>query len=193
MTRRKNSIQGQWAARTIEMLESYAYRVLSLSAHRVISRIEVELAHHGGKDNGRLPVTYEDFVEYGIDRQAIAPAIREAEALGFIELTERGRAGNAEFRKPNRFRLTFRDGKGGYAGTNEWRRFVSIEQATICARSARHAKARKSRVQCGKSSTFGTDKHTRNPRIHGGESPTTCIGRENHTTIDISGRGNRGG
>jgi hypothetical protein len=72
------------------MLESPAYRVLSLAAHRVLSRIEIEFLHHGGKDNGKLPVTYEQFVEYGMDRASIALAIRETEALGFIEVTERG-------------------------------------------------------------------------------------------------------
>jgi hypothetical protein len=59
--RRKNAIFGQFAARLIEMMESPAYRVLSLSAHRVLSRIEVEYAHHGGQDNGKLPVTFDDF------------------------------------------------------------------------------------------------------------------------------------
>src|SRR5215471_4459427 len=93
---RKNRIAGQFAARTIEMMESPAFRVLSLSAHRLLARIEIEHAHHGGNDNGSLPVTYEDFVEYGVERHAIAPALRECEALGFIEITERGRAGNAE-------------------------------------------------------------------------------------------------
>jgi hypothetical protein len=32
----------------------------------------------------------------------------ELVALGFIEITERGRAGNAEWRSPNKFRLTYR-------------------------------------------------------------------------------------
>ena len=50
--RRKNRISGQFAVRLIEMLESPAYRALSVSAHRVISRIEIELASHGGNDNG---------------------------------------------------------------------------------------------------------------------------------------------
>jgi hypothetical protein len=31
-----------------------------------INYLEIELAHHGGNDNGRLPVTYEDFIEYGM-------------------------------------------------------------------------------------------------------------------------------
>jgi len=48
------------------MLESPAYRVLSRAAHLVISRIEVELGHHGGNDNGKLPVTVNQFVEYGV-------------------------------------------------------------------------------------------------------------------------------
>ena len=40
-------------------------------------------------------------------RTSVAPAIREAEALGFIRLTERGRGGNAEYGTPNLFFLTF--------------------------------------------------------------------------------------
>src|SRR6478752_5794871 len=72
-----------------------------------LDRIEIEHADHGGNDNGRLPVTYDDFECYGIHRHAIAPAIRETVALGFAEITERGRAGNAEFRSPHKFRLTY--------------------------------------------------------------------------------------
>jgi len=105
--KRKNRISGQFSPRLIEMLESPAYRTLSLSAHRVISRIEVELGQHGGNDNGKLPVTTMDFVQYGVERTCVPAAIREAEALGFIRVTEHGRGGNAEFRKPNLFALTF--------------------------------------------------------------------------------------
>lgn len=63
----------QFSAHPISMLESPAFRVLSASAYRVIARIEIELAHHGANDNGRLPVTYEDFVDYGIVREAENP------------------------------------------------------------------------------------------------------------------------
>src|SRR5262245_26881762 len=71
--RRRNRIAGQFAARGIEMLEAPAYRELSLSAHRALARIEIELAHHGGYDNGRLPVTFEQFEEYGLHRHAVGP------------------------------------------------------------------------------------------------------------------------
>jgi hypothetical protein len=88
--KRRNSISEQFAARTIPMLESPAYRMLSLSAHKVISRLEIELAHHGGNDNGKLPVTTDQFVEYGMHRTSVAPAIREAEALGSFVLPSGG-------------------------------------------------------------------------------------------------------
>ena len=106
-THRKNKIVGQFSARTIEMLRSPAYRTLSLSARRVLDRVEIEHADHGGLENGRLPVLFDDFQSYGIDRHSIAPAIRECVALGFLEITEIGRAGNAEYRRPNKFRLTY--------------------------------------------------------------------------------------
>jgi len=134
---RRNRIGAQFAWRIIEMLESPAYRVLSLAAHRVLARIEIELAQHGGNDNGRLPVTFNQFVEYGINRHAIAPAIRELCALGFLEVTEQGRAGNAEFRQPNKFRLSYRP-VGRAKPTDEWRQIKTHEQAV-----ARQAEARR--------------------------------------------------
>jgi len=126
-------IAGQFSARTIAMLESPAYRALSRAAHQVLTRIEIEHAHHGGKDNGRLPVTFDDFVAYGVNRHAIAPAIRELVALGFIEVTQQGRAGNAEFRRPGKYRLTYHDSFGTKA-TNEWRQITDAEVLAKCAR-----------------------------------------------------------
>jgi hypothetical protein len=141
MIKRRNRISGQWSPRLIEMLESPAYRALSLTAHRIISWIEVELGHHGGNDNGKLPLTYEDFIEYGADRAAVAPAIREAEALGFIRVTEHGRGGNREYRRPNLFFITFaagRDQRG--EPPHDWRKIKTSEEAHEIAKAARSAK-----------------------------------------------------
>lgn len=144
-TRRKRSkISGQFSPRPVEMNKSFAFRVLSLSAHRVFARIEIELADHGGNDNGKLPVTYIDFMEYGLDRHAIGPAIAECEALGFIEVTERGRSGNAEFRKPSLYRLTYRYTNDA-PPTDEWRAFTSIEDAQAAATVARKSSIERSR------------------------------------------------
>jgi hypothetical protein len=128
-------IPGQFAWRLIEMLESPAYRALSRAARQILDRIEIELAHHGGKDNGRLPITYDDFVAYGVNRHAIAPAIRELISLGFIEVTRQGSAGNADWHRPNLFRLTYRD-CFGKKPTNEWRQ---ITDAEVLAKRARQA------------------------------------------------------
>jgi hypothetical protein len=137
--KRRNRINEQFSARLIEMLESPAYRVLSRSAQMVVSRIEIELAHHGGNENGQLPVTTDDFVRYGMHRSTVGPAIREAEALGFIRITERGRGGNAEGRRPNKFFLTFAYARnsGKNPPTHDWRRIKTLEEAEDIARFAR--------------------------------------------------------
>ncbi len=96
-------------ARPIELMESPAYRVLSLSAHRALSQIEVEYAHHAGQENGQLIVQFDDFAEYGLHRSAIGPALAELEALGFIKITEHGKmARAAEYRRANKFLLMAR-------------------------------------------------------------------------------------
>jgi hypothetical protein len=144
--RDKYSIPGQWQSRPIEMLESPAHRVLTLAAHRVIDRIAVELAHHGGQENGRLPVTFDNFESYGIDRGSIAPAIREAVALGFIEVTEKGRAAAGEWRSPNLFRITFQPilnrNKAVALPTNDWSKIETIEAALVIQKAARQASER---------------------------------------------------
>jgi hypothetical protein len=144
--KRRNSIDGQFAAHTIEMIKSPAWSVLSLSARRVLDRIEIEHADHGGYDNGRLPVTYDDFERFGIHRHAIRAAIQETVALGFSEITERGRAGNAEFRSPHKFRVTYFP-VGRAPPTNEWQRIKTVEEAQTRARAARRKAPQKTKLQ----------------------------------------------
>jgi hypothetical protein len=136
--RKHNKITGQWSARAIEMLESPAYRVMTRAALLALSRIEVELAHHGGQDNGKLPVTFDDFVEYGLSRASIGPALIELETLGFIKITERGEmARAAEYRKPNKFQLMTRP-KGKNMGEQwPWQRFKTAEDAEAAVAEAK--------------------------------------------------------
>ena len=135
--RRRTQIDGQFAPRLIEMLRSPAMALLSLSARRILARLEIQLAGHGGADNGRLPARSTSSYAISIRRKSFAPAIRELEALGFVEVTERGRAGNAEWRRPNLFRLTFRDVSRA-APTHEWRRIKTMEEAKALAQAARN-------------------------------------------------------
>jgi hypothetical protein len=159
---RRTQIGAQFSARRIDMLSSPAWRTLSLSAHRVIDRISIELMHHGGADNGRLPVTYDDFERYGIHRHSIASAIREAVALGFVEITVKGRAGNAEWRRPHQFRLTFArsDNERG-DGTHEWMK-ISEEAAPIIAAAARKGVPGKTKCQWRKMPILGDGNRTEN-------------------------------
>ena len=174
--RRRNKISGQFSARTIEMMELPAFRVLSHSARRVLDRIEIEHAHHGGQDNGRLPVTFADFVAYGIDHHAIAPAVREIDVLGFARVTERGRAGNAEFRAANLFGLTYRATKNAPA-TDDWKHITNIEEAQAIAKAARkpikRPRRQKTEFQWGITHHFGVGNSHRKPKSPVGETPTT--------------------
>jgi hypothetical protein len=172
--KRRATIDGQFAWRLIEMLESPAYQVLSKSGHRILARLEIELAHHGGKDNGRLPVTFEDFQNYGIDRHAIAPAIRECEGLGFVEITEHGRAGNAEFRSPNKFRLTYRHTENAQS-TDDWRRVKTVKDARNLAYEARRRVSKKQSSSGGKRHLSVGKSHPKNGTVPVGEIPTPAI------------------
>ncbi len=116
-------------------------RALSLAARKALDRIEIEHMNHGGADNGRLPVTYRDFEAWGIRRHSIASAIRELDALGFIEITRHGYGGNAETRAPNLYRLTYRPawnaGRKDSDGTHEYSKIKTDEQAEAIAAAAR--------------------------------------------------------
>jgi hypothetical protein len=133
---------GPFAGRLIEMLDSPAYRVLSLSAHRMLARLEIELARHGGKpeENGNLPCTYADFVKYGISRNEIGPARRELVALGFIEVTHKGSAGNADQREATQYLLTYLWAGSDARVSDGWRRIKTVDEAHHAARNARAAK-----------------------------------------------------
>ena len=182
--KRKHKIDGQFAPRTIAMLRSPAMRVLSLSGRRILDRIEIELASHGGKDNGKLPITFANFEQFGItDRHVISRGIRELCALGFVERA-RGRSGNAEHRAPNLFRLTYLPA-GGRAPTNDWLRIKTIEQAETVARRARRTVKRRKFPSGEKPHCLVVKNHTG----ASGEKPH-CTARspvvENHTTIYTS-------
>jgi hypothetical protein len=136
----------QFSAHPIRMLESPAYRVLSRAAHQFMDRLEIELAHHGGNCNGQLMVTYQDLIRYGLSRNQIAAAMREAVALGFAELTRKGRGGNADHRNASQWRITYLLSRETFADplasapTHEWDKIKTLEQAKRIARDARAAK-----------------------------------------------------
>jgi hypothetical protein len=107
-------------------VSTQAYPQLTLAAHRVLMRLEIELMQHGGKNNGKLIVTYNDFVAFGIPRSTVAPAIRLLVNVRLIEITVRGwRA--AEHGRPAQYRLTYVPAYGKDP-TDEWRDYVPTEK-----------------------------------------------------------------
>jgi hypothetical protein len=184
--RRQNPITGQWSAKPIEMQRSYAWRVLSRAAHQCLSRIEIELADHGGNDIDELPVTFDDFEEYGVHRTAICPAVEELEALGFIDITQRGVAARAaDNRRPNKFRLLTRpwEKKGG--PPPRWNRFKTWEEAEATAKEARRTALKEKSA-----STETVPKKVREPYQRSRNASTETVlpaNFGNRTTIYISG------
>jgi hypothetical protein len=170
------------------MLRSPAMRVLSLTGRRILDRIEIELAAHGGKDNGKLPVTFADLKAFGIsNRDDIARGIRETCALGFAELTRRGRAGNGEFRRPNLFRLTYLSA-GGKGPTHDWRQFETFEAAEMVARENRKPVTENVTGPVTENVTVtGHGKRTKAPR-----SPVTENGPLSRQGLAISAAARRG-
>src|SRR3974390_246144 len=127
--RKPTAIAVQFVPHRIEMLRSPAFFVLSLTGRRILDRLEIEWADHGGRDNGKLPLTFADLKKFGMaNPNHNARGFRELCALGFIEKTRTGRAGVGEHRTPNLFRITYLSADGK-APTDEWRRIATNEEA----------------------------------------------------------------
>lgn len=139
MSRNKPSdsgIEGQFAPHLIEMLKSPAFRVLSQAALRILHRLAIEWASHGGTLSiGDLTITFDQLVEYGLSRRMIAPAMRELAALGFLVVTQKGIAGNADFRRPTKVRVTWLP-KADAKATHDWRQ-ITEDDADMIAKAAR--------------------------------------------------------
>jgi hypothetical protein len=186
------------------MVTSPAYRVLSLSGHRVLARIEIEYMNHGGVENGRLPVTFDDFEAFGISEKSVAPGLREVQALGFARITERGRPSKSDFgRHPSKFELTYLRGAAPHfeVPTDDWKKHKTLEDALRVAKEARAAKdeqavakskkraAQKSFARGEKIRATGIKNHPRDVVSPGIENHPTVMGIKNDPTIYISGEG----
>jgi hypothetical protein len=189
MAKRRTKIGAWFSPRLVEMLESPAYRVLSLSAHRALSRIEIELRHHAGNDNGRLPVTFDDFEEYGLNRHAIRPALAELEILGFITITERGTmAKAAEYRRSNRFRLTTLPELEGVGPEGcRWRRFKTLDEAFRAAEAARKSSEEKNKSPVRETHRKPVRKTHAMGKIASAETSPHCMAE--NAPLSISRRG----
>jgi hypothetical protein len=136
--RTRNKLKEQFVPHVRSMLESPAWIALSITARRILDRLELEHMAHAGKENGKLVCTYDDFVKYGAGRKYIAPAILELRSLGFIEVTQWGRQAVGDGRLPSKYRLTYVPTvEPYYQATNEWRRFEHEAAVMVGLKRAR--------------------------------------------------------
>jgi hypothetical protein len=91
--------------------------------------------HHGGRQNGTLKCTYDDFERYGIRRRSTRAGIECAIALGFIDVVERGVRAYGRLKRPSVYRLTWLPAAGEPA-THRWKR-VKPEHARHAVRDIR--------------------------------------------------------
>jgi hypothetical protein len=153
---------GGWVWLTREMLESPAWRATPLYARQVVDRIVIEHLKHCGYDNGRLPVTYEDFEKYGIRRKSIKDGITIAQALGWIDITVRGRPSFESYRYCSRYALTWLpQPKNSIVTTNRWKRIQTDEQAEAAIRRAMTGREQERDQRAAK----GLRGQTRKPKI----------------------------
>jgi hypothetical protein len=126
-----------WIWLTREMLESPAWCAMKLAARRVVERIMLEHMAHGGTENGNLAVTYTNFRDYGVRHKSIKTAIEIADALGWIDITVRGRASFEDKRYASRYALTWlpQPARGKHA-TNRWRQITTLAAAKAVLREA---------------------------------------------------------
>lgn len=121
--RRAGSIDEAFIAHRRTLIESDAWQGLSLVARRILDRLELEHLDHAGRENGQLIVTHDDFARFGIRRKSVSAGLSEVVLRGLVVVTERGRGGNADFRRASRYRLTYLPTILD-APTDEWRSFV---------------------------------------------------------------------
>ena len=139
---RANSIGGNWVFHKLEMRESPAWRHLPDHARRFLDALEVEHMRHGGADNGNLVQTYTQLEARGIPDKAIALAIRQAIALGFVRITGQGQRSAAHMRAPSLYELTYVKGKNKPVedAPNLWRNITTDDAARAAVERAKTGK-----------------------------------------------------
>ncbi|MCB1469256.1 MAG: hypothetical protein KDK08_19430 [Rhizobiaceae bacterium] len=130
--------QGGWFAITRDFLESAAFRSLSVNARKCLDRLIIEHISHNRLENGRLIVTHEQFIEYGVTGEYVGDALDELAYKGLLK-AERGKAGNGTAH-PTIFTLTFDGRRDGLPATDEWKK-CTLAEARLWSEVVRNQRA----------------------------------------------------
>lgn len=111
-----------WAFMALSLMESDAFRSLSINARRALDRLVVEHFNHNRIENGNLRVSARQFHEWGVTKDCLTAAVRELEEKGLL-VTERGEA-KGVLMPPFIYRLTFYATMDSQP-SNDWRNWIS--------------------------------------------------------------------
>jgi hypothetical protein len=106
---------GAFAWVYLDVLESKAWRDLSLGARRVLDRLLIENARHWYRENGRLRVSMRQLAGPGKGQKHVIKAIRELEKAGLLAVARDRPRG--KFAPANLYRLRF---VGTVDGPPDW-------------------------------------------------------------------------
>ena len=121
-----------WQWLPIELLRSVAWRLQSRRCQRLVEFLIVEHRSHAGFENGNLIATYDQLVDWGMNRKTINDAIAEAVYLGLVKVMVKGRGPRAPGgAQPSQYLLTFFPSSEFAPATNDWKRFDPREP-TLC-------------------------------------------------------------
>jgi len=131
--------QGEsWTALTKRLMESHAWRCMTLADRLVLDRLMLEHMYHAGKCNGALKCTYNDFEKHGVRRASIRESINRLCALGLIKRTRVGRRGYGDAKgEAAEYELTFyrtrTENNNIVPPSHDWMRFENMEAAQKAA------------------------------------------------------------
>lgn len=121
-----------WIAHRLELVTSPAWRLRPKPLANILDRLEIEHMREGGKANGNLCVSYDQFVAAGVSRKVIRAAEDTGEALGLL-VVERSQEMVGNIRGASKYRLTYVPAKDKRAPTDEWRDVTAEQAKTIVA------------------------------------------------------------
>jgi hypothetical protein len=115
-----------WVWLSRELVDSDAFRSLSINALRFIRFLLSEHMRKGGQENGNLKAPYGQLAYFGgITRRLITGAICEVERVGLVDCKRGGK------RVATAYMLTWLPAKDGKPATNRWRTYSNPDLRPI--------------------------------------------------------------
>src|SRR3954470_9417010 len=119
----------------LTLLESTAWRSLSIHSRRFLDFLLLEHMRHGGKENGRLLAPRRQLIAFGVHPAFISGAIQEAERVGLVDCKHGiGRA-------PSLYSITWLSRGPGEPPTDRWKHCDAAAAELLAAR--KQAKTRR--------------------------------------------------